>query len=58
MHTPEISHALAAVAGFLELTPHSRMELLAMVPAGAHTVADLPENLRDLISMVEQEGSS
>lgn len=53
--TPEISRALAEIANGLDLTPQGRMDLIDMVPANAATEADLPPNLRWLLSTIREE---
>lgn len=55
--TPEISRALAEIASGLELTPAVRQDLLAQVPSGAKTEADLPEHFRFLLGELRQRGA-
>lgn len=57
--TPEISRALAEIASGLELSPELREQLINRVPDAAETEADLPDDLRWLLSQIRRsEGLS
>lgn len=43
---PELSRELGRMAAALRLYPDAKADILARVPQGAQTVADLPEPLR------------
>jgi hypothetical protein len=51
---PEVSQALAKIAGTMNFTPASRELMFAQVPPGAQTVADLPEHLRLLLEKAQE----